>query len=207
MRPTETTPDFVPRRWSWEEVGVGGASKHAGVVRVSACGGAREWATGRDGMEPRLADGATAWEPVWKVVVALPIQTWKRLAVGHGEKGRRLCDWARMRILDRRAAVPGPQGWFLARRSITDPPEAAYYLSSAPHSTLPCALAEVEGARWSMETSIEECKGETGRDEYEVRHWHSWQRQITVCLLAQASLASIRQPLGRQDLQTQRWRN
>jgi hypothetical protein len=130
------------------------------------------------------------------VVAALPFQAWKRLAVGQGEKGPRSYDWARVRIFEKRGAVPGPQAWLLARRSITDPTELAYFLSNALGSTSLRTLAEVAGARWSIETTIEEGKGEAGLDEYEVRYWHSWHRHITLSLMAHAFLASIRQPAG-----------
>ena len=159
---------------------------------VAPCKGQR----GRPRKKPRLANGAVAWEPVSAVVAALPFQAWKRLAVGQGEKGPRLYDWARVRIFEKRGAVPGPPGWLLARRSITDPTELAYYLSNAPFHTSLRALVEVAGARWSIETTIEEGKGEAGLDEYEVRYWHSWHRHITLSLMAHAFLASIRQPVG-----------
>jgi SRSO17 transposase len=152
--------------------------------------------TGRPRKEPRLANGATAWEPVSAVVAALPSRAWKRLAVGQGEKGPRLYNWARVRVFEKRGAVPGRQAWLLARRSVSDPTELAYYLSNGPRSTPLHALAEVAGARWSIETTIEEGKGEAGLDEYEVRYWHSWHRHVTLSLMAHAFLASIRQPVG-----------
>jgi hypothetical protein len=101
-----------------------------------------------------------------------------------------------VRIFEKRGAVPGPQGWLLARRSIADPTDLAYYLSNAPRSTSLRALAEVAGARWSIETTIEEGKGEAGLDEYEARYWHSWHRHITLSMMARAWLASMRQPGG-----------
>ena len=151
---------------------------------------------GRPRKEPRLAEGAVAWESVSAVVATLAPQAWKRLAVGQGEKGPRLYDWARVRIFEKRGAVPGPPAWLVARRSVTDPTEVAYYLSNASRSTSLRTLAEVAGARWSIETTIEEGKGEAGLDEYEVRYWHSWHRHITLSLMAHAFLASIRQPVG-----------
>src|SRR5258708_3576288 len=39
---------------------------------------------------------------------------------------------------------------------------------------------------------LEEAKGETGLDEYEVRFWHSWYRHITLSMMAHAWLASIK---------------
>jgi len=152
--------------------------------------------TGRPRKKPGLADGAATWEPVSLVVAALPPQAWQRLAVGQGEKGPRTYDWARVRIFEKRGAVPGPEGWLLARRSISDPTELAYYLSNAPASTSLPILAEVAGARWSAETTFEEGKGEAGLDEYEVRYWHSWHRHVTLSLMAHAWLVAMRQPVG-----------
>lgn len=50
------------------------------------------------------------------------------------------------------------QGWLLARRSIVDPTDLAYYQSNAPRRTSLHTLAEVAGTRWSIETTIEEGK-------------------------------------------------
>jgi hypothetical protein len=84
----------------------------------------------------------------------------------------------------------------LARRSVRAPTELAYYLSNAPADTPLVVLAEVTGARWSIETTIEEGKGEAGLDEYEVRYWHSWYRHITLAMMAHAWLAAMRQAVG-----------
>lgn len=151
---------------------------------------------GRRKKKLRLADGAAPWEPVSAVAAALPADAWQRLAVGQGEKGPRIYDWALVRIFEKRGAVPGPEGWLLVRRSITDPTDLAYYLSNTSTSTPLHTLAEVAGARWSIETTIEEGKGEVGLDEYEVRYWHSWHRHITLSMMAHSWLASMRQPRG-----------
>ena len=153
-------------------------------------------APGRPRQKPRLAKGAAAWEAVSAVVATLPPWAWQRLAVGQGEKGPRTYDWAAVRIIEKRGAVPGPEGWLLARRSVSDPTQIAYYLSNAPQDTALPTLAEVAGARWSIEATIEEGKGETGLDEYEVRYWHSWHRHITLSMMAHAWLAAMRQPAG-----------
>jgi SRSO17 transposase len=50
----------------------------------------------------------------------------------------------------------------------------------------------VASQRYTVEQCIEEAKGETGLDEYEVRFWHSWYRHITFSMMAHAWLASIR---------------
>jgi hypothetical protein len=118
------------------------------------------------------------------------------LTVSEGEKGPITYDWTRVRVVESREGLPGPDSWLMARRSITDPTDIAYYLSNAPPSTSLQTKAEVASARWSIETTIEEGKGETGLDEYEVRYWHSWHRHITLSMMAHAWLASIRQGAG-----------
>jgi SRSO17 transposase len=151
---------------------------------------------GRPRKKPRLAEGAAPSETVAAVIAALPGEAWERLTVSEGEKGPRTYDWAVVPIVESRQGLPGPDGWLLARRSIPDPSDLAYWLSNAPQETPLATLAEIASARWSIETTIEEGKGETGLDEYEVRHWHSWHRHITLSMMAHAWLASIRQAEG-----------
>jgi SRSO17 transposase len=53
-------------------------------------------------------------------------------------------------------------------------------------------LVRVASTRYTVEQCIEEAKGETGLDEYEVRFWHCWYRYITLSMMAHAWLASIK---------------
>jgi SRSO17 transposase len=152
--------------------------------------------TGRPRQRPCLAPDAVAWETVTEVVAALPATAWQRWVVGEGEKGPRRYDWVALRVFEKHGSLPGPEGWLLARRSVSDPDELAYFLSNAPADTALQTLAEVAGARWSVETAIEEAKGEAGLDEYEVRYWHSWYRHITLSMMAHAWLATMRQVQG-----------
>jgi SRSO17 transposase len=151
---------------------------------------------GRPRRKPRLAAGAPASQTVAAVIASRPPDSWQRLSVSEGEKGPITYDWTRVRIVESRDKLPGPDGWLLARRSISTPADISYYLSNAPQCASLQVLVEVASARWSVETTIEEGKGETGLDEYEVRYWHSWHRHITLSMMAHAWLASIRQAAG-----------
>ena len=153
-------------------------------------------AMGRPRTRPRLAQGASSAETVAAVIASQASESWQRLTLSEGEKGPRSYDWTCVRVVESRDKLPGPESWLLARRSITDPTDIAYYLSNAAQTTPLRTLAEVAAARWSIETTIEEGKGETGLDEYEVRYWHSWHRHITLSMMAHAWLASIRQAEG-----------
>ena len=163
---------------------------------------------GRPRTKPRLAEGAEPATTVAAVVASWPASQWKSLTVAEGEKGPITYDWARARVVESREGLPGPDAWLLARRSRTDPTDIAYYLSNAPEETPLLKLAQVASARHLVEQGIEEAKGETGLDEYEVRHWHSWHRHITLSMMAHAWLASIRcKAEEKRELQTQNWLN
>jgi SRSO17 transposase len=147
---------------------------------------------GRPQLAPRLAPGAPTARMVSEVVASLPSHAWKRLAVMEGEKGPIRYHWARTRVVESRDRLPGPDVWLLARRSLSDPKQLAYYLAYAPTRTSFETLVRVASSRYTVEQCIEEAKGETGLDEYEVRFWHSWYRHITLSMMAHAWLASIR---------------
>jgi len=147
---------------------------------------------GRPRTKVRLAAGAPAATTVQEVVARWPESRWQSLTVAEGEKGLITYDWACQRIVESRDGLPGPDAWLVARRSLSDPTEIAYYLSNAPVDTPLLQLAQVASTRYTVEQCIEEAKGETGLDEYEVRYWHSWHRHITLSMMAHAWLASVR---------------
>jgi len=148
--------------------------------------------TGRPRTKVRLAPEATPSTTVAVVAANLPAQAWQRFSVSDGAKGPLTYDWAAVRVLESRDGVPGPERWLLVRRSISDPKELAYFLSNAPEDTPLEILAQKASQRWTVEQCIEEGKGETGLDEYEVRSWASWYRHITLSMMAHAWLASLR---------------
>jgi SRSO17 transposase len=111
--------------------------------------------------------------------------------MAEGEKGPRIYDWGRERVVESRDGLPGPDVWLLARRSVSDPTEIAYSLAWAPADTTLRTLARVAATRDRVEQCIEEAKGEAGFDQYEVRFWPSWHRHITLALMAHAWLASL----------------
>jgi len=147
---------------------------------------------GRPRARARLAKDAPPAVSVAAVVATWPERRWQRLTVAEGEKGLITYDWACQRVVESRDKLPGPDAWLIARRSISDPTEIAYYLSNAPVNTPLEKLAQVASTRYTVEQCIEEAKGETGLDDYEVRYWHSWYRHITLSMMAHAWLAAVR---------------
>lgn len=137
------------------------------------------------------ADGSRRQRTVVQAAAGVTPADWQRHSAGDGTQGPRWYDWAWLPVAGVRQEDWGH--WLLVRRSCSAPEEMAFYLVGGPASvTLPQAL-RVAGMRWTIESCLEEAKGETGLDEYEVRHWHSWHRHITLSMLAHAFLASSRQ--------------
>lgn len=124
------------------------------------------------------------------LVAGLPARAWRRLSAGAGAHGPREYDWARvpLRIL----WEPGRGHWLLARRSITDPTDIAFYVCYGPRRSTLLDLAWVAGTRWRIEECFQQAKNEAGLDHYQVRSWRAWYAHITLSMLAHAWLAVTR---------------
>jgi SRSO17 transposase len=129
-----------------------------------------------------------------ELIAALPGQAWRTRSAGKGTKGDRLYDWARTPI--RGINHPDSTYWLLARRSISDPTDLAYYLCHAPARTSLTDLVQVAGTRWAIEETFQTSKGETGLDQYQVRQYTGWYRHITLSMLAHAFLTVTRSKKG-----------
>ena len=88
---------------------------------------------GRPRLAPRVAKGGTPARitparMVSEIIAELPRSAWKRLAVVEGEKGMITYHWTRVRVVESRDQLPGPDVWRLSRRSPSTPDKLAYYL-------------------------------------------------------------------------------
>lgn len=124
------------------------------------------------------------------VIAELDEATWCRLSCGDGAHGPRVYDWAVVKIGPWRQ--PRVAHWLLARRSLSDPTEIAYYLCFGPAETDLAELVRVAGARWAIEECFQTAKNETGLDHYQVRRYQAWYRHITLSMAAAAFLVIIR---------------
>src|SRR6185503_14075974 len=120
---------------------------------------------------------------------ALPAKAWSRISAGAGAHGPREYDWARLPV--RVMWAPGRGHWLLARRSISDPTEIAYYVCYGPRSTRLLDLAKVAGSRWRIEECFQQAKNDAGLDHYQVRTWRAWYAHITLSMLAPPARARL----------------
>ncbi|MEF9907682.1 hypothetical protein V4Y04_32355 [Streptomyces sp. P9-A2] len=82
----------------------------------------------------------------------------------------------------------------MARRSLSDPGETAYYLVYAPVGIEIADLVRVAGSRWAVQEGFRAAKNECGPDEldeYEVRCYVGRYRHIALAMLAHTVLVAL----------------
>ena len=132
------------------------------------------------------------------LIAQVPAEQWLGINAGDGSKGKRFYDWTRVPLW--RWGWPANVGfWLLARRSLSDPGELAYYVCFAPADTPLVTLVRVAGRRWRVEEAFEQAKGEVGLDHYQVRQYPAWYRHVTLTMVALAFLAVTRARLPATD--------
>src|SRR5947209_5674059 len=133
-------------------------------------------------------DGRIAQTRVDTLSAALPEDAWTRLSAGHGAKGPRVYDWARIPI---RPLSQPDRYWLLVRRRLTDG-ELAHCLCFTPPGAALADLVAVAGRRWAIQGAFQTAKGEVGLDHYQVRRYDAWYRHITLACWAHAFLTVTR---------------
>jgi SRSO17 transposase len=139
---------------------------------------------------------------IWRIdrlIDEAPADAWQRLSCGDGAKGPRIYDWAAAELpanLIFDSDPPTHHRWVMARRSLSDPGELAYYLACAPVGTQIADLVRIAGSRWAIEECFQTARNECGLDQYEVRRYPGWYRHITLAMLAHAFLAALAAQAG-----------
>jgi SRSO17 transposase len=123
------------------------------------------------------------------LIARAPDEAWQRVSTGPGVRGERVDDWAWATLPGFGDVSAGFVRTLLARRSIDDPADIAYYLCFHPDSVERDQIVRVAGARWAIEECFQAAKGECGLDYYQVRRWEGWYRHTTMAILAHAFLA------------------
>jgi SRSO17 transposase len=144
-------------------------------------------ATRRD---DEVAVGPTTTRRIDQVVAAAREQDWQRVSCGDGAHGPRIYDW--LRVAERRDVGASRRAWILARRSVSDPTEIAYYVCYGKRSTRLQELVRVAGARWAVEESFQTAKNEVGLDHYQVRRYRAWYAHMALAAAALAFLTATR---------------
>jgi SRSO17 transposase len=118
------------------------------------------------------------------LIAALPSRAWQKISAEAGAHGPREYHWWRIAV--RAGQKRGRGYWLLARRSLADPEEIAYYACYGPRRSSTADLAWTAGSRWHIEECIQQAKGEAGLDHYQVRAWRAWYAHTTLSMVALA---------------------
>ena len=94
------------------------------------------------------------------LIAALRSRAWQQISAGAGAHGPREYHWARIAV--RAGHTRGRGYWLLARRSLADPEEIAYYACYGPRRSSTADLAWTAGSRWHVEECFQQAKGEAG---------------------------------------------
>ena len=151
---------------------------------------------GRPPTRERVAPDAPAPVRVDHLAESLAADRWTPAVIKEGAKGPLAAEFAFVRAVAVRDALPGPEVWVVLRRSLGETPELKTYLSNASAATPPATLVWVSGMRWPVESAILECKSELGMDHYEVRGWVGWHHHLAMTFLAHHFLVLLRRELG-----------
>jgi hypothetical protein len=79
------------------------------------------------------------------LIAAVPARCWQKIPAGAGAHGPREYDWARIPV--RPGWKRGRGHWLLARRSLSNPAEIAYYACYGPRRCSTADLAWTAGSR------------------------------------------------------------
>jgi len=129
-----------------------------------------------------------------QAVADLVPTAWRTRSAGLGAKGVRDYAWARVRING--ANDDNAEHWLLARRSLANRDDVAYFICHTPKRIALAEIASVAGTRWAIEETFQTAKGEAGLDHYQVRQYTGWYRHITLSMLAHAFLTAVKAKKG-----------
>jgi hypothetical protein len=96
-----------------------------------------------------------------ELIGAVPARSWQKISAGAGAHGPREYHWTRIPV--RTGWKRGRGHWLLARRSLSDPGEIAYYACYGPRRSSTADLAWIAGSRWRGRRMLSAGQGR-GRD-------------------------------------------
>jgi hypothetical protein len=102
----------------------------------------------------RLVESAPEARTVLAVATALPAEGWTRQTIQAGRQGPRMADFATLRVVAVRDALPGPDVWLVLRRHV-ETGELQVSLCTAPVALALATRVRMRGMRWPIATCLE----------------------------------------------------
>jgi SRSO17 transposase len=146
---------------------------------------------GRRPQRECLVEGAPAARTVLEVAAVLPAEAWTRQTIKEGSQGPMVAEFATLRVVAVRDALPGPDVWLVLRRHV-ETGELKTYLCNAPSDIALETHVRMSGMRWPIETCFEDSKQLLGMGSYEIRSWTGWHHHMTLVILAHFFVVRMR---------------
>lgn len=124
---------------------------------------------------------------------------WYRRRVSEGTKGPIEYEFTKRRVILAKDGLPWKHVWLIIKRTISEKPDYAFYISNAPLSTRLKKFVWLSGIRWAIEQCFEETKTELGMDHYELRKLPGWYHHMLTSMLAHFFLWHIKIRLGKKS--------
>lgn len=138
---------------------------------------------GRRPQRERLVVGAPEAHTVLGMAAALPATAWTRQTIKEGSQGPMVAEFATLRVVAVRDALPGPDVWLVLRRHV-ETGELKTSLCNAPLDIALDTHVRMSGMRWPIETCFEDSKQLLGMGSYAIRGWTGWHHHMTLVILA-----------------------
>jgi SRSO17 transposase len=146
---------------------------------------------GRRPPRERLVVGAPEAQTVLGMAAALPAAAWTRQTIKEGSQGPRVAEFATLRVVAVRDALPGPDVWLVLRRHV-ETGELKTSLCNAPIDIALETHVRMSGMRWPIATCFEDSKQLLGMGAYAIRGWTGWHHHMTLVILAHFFVVRMR---------------
>lgn len=110
--------------------------------------------------------------------------SWVRVLLRDGAKGPMYVLATEAEVETRIGNEIGPRERLVVTKTIESKPQLRYILTNAGPEISIGAVVCAHATRHSVETAIEQAKGEAGFTQYEVRSWVGWHHHVSLVLLA-----------------------
>lgn len=140
---------------------------------------------GGRGKKPTQLKAQSASQRVDEWVKAQPEESWQRITVRPGTKGKLRVEALHARVWLWNGSEQTARYWHVvATRELGSPETIKYTLSNAPAETSLERLVWMQRQRFWIERSFEDGKSECGLADYQVRGWLAWHHHMALVMMA-----------------------
>lgn len=120
---------------------------------------------------------------------------WKTFKSRDTQRGELRINFSALRVYRISDELPVKKSLWLLIREELDGSDLKFTFSNADENTPLEVLSRRQNTRYFVERAIQDAKGLTGMDEYQVTGWRGWNHHMTIVLLAMLFLFKLKQSI------------